>query len=200
MGIGFMKPALADEPIREGEKEEKTLSSEGEDLLDKVVVKGEDARQFPREMILDLQEEYTDEQRQSIYQKILKMNVPQKIRLAMMGNRETRNILIRDRHLAIPMTVLRSPRLSEDDILTYAQQRSLAAEVLKAIAGHKIWMKNYLIKLAVVSNPKTPLPAAIKFLDHLHDKDLQVLSRSKSISSVLCRAAYRVHSKRTDSR
>lgn len=187
-----------DIPIEEKENEERALSPEEEELLEKIVVKEEDAAQFPKEMVLEMREEYTDGQRQNLSQQILKMTIPQKVRLAMLGNRESRNILIRDRHLVISMAVLRSPRATEEDVLSYSQQRSLATEVLKAIASNKIWMRKYPIKVAIVANPKTPLPVAIKLLDHLHDKDLLALSRSKQISSVLARAAYRVQAKRKD--
>ncbi|MBM4331391.1 MAG: hypothetical protein FJ117_09240 [Deltaproteobacteria bacterium] len=186
----------AAESILDNKDEYPSLPSEDETLLDQIVVKEEDAAQFSPDLIYDLQENLTDEQRQNLYQKIIKMSVPEKIRLAMLGNRGARNILIIDRNKIIPLAVLRSPKLTENDVLNYAQQRNLPEDVFAYIGKNKRWSKNYLIKLALVNNPKTPLPIAIKFLDYLHDKDLKDLSRSKNISSVISRSAKRVLLKR----
>lgn len=170
---------------------------EAERLLDSMEVKEEDAADFSPDLIYDLQEQLTDEQRQNLYQKIIKMSIPQKIRLAMMGNREARNILILDHNKAVVMAVLRSPKLTENDVFTFAQQRNLSEEVYKYIARNKNWIKNYALKLALVNNPKTPLTVALRFLDHLQERDLKNLSRSKNVSNVLAKAAGQLILKRT---
>ena len=187
---------MIEEPIHEEKPEGESLSTEEEKLLDPIVVKEEDAAEFSSDLLHDLQENYTDVQRQNLYQKILKMTIPQKIRLAMLGNREARNILILDRNKVVCMAVLRSPRLNDNDILMYAQQRNLPEDVYKYIANNKKWVKNYSIKLALVNNPKTPLPIAIRLLGYLHDNDLKALRRNKNVSSVLNRAAFQVQAKR----
>lgn len=189
-------------PNKEGGEENGRRSSAAEEtqaaakLLDTISVKEEDAAEFPADLIYDFQEKLTDEQRQNLFQKIIKMSIPQKIRLAMLGNREARNILILDHNKAVVMAVLRSPKLTENDVLTYAQQRNLAEEVYKYIAQNKNWIKNYALKLALVNNPKTPLAVALRFLDHLQEKDLKNLSRSKNVSNVLAKAAAQLLLKR----
>lgn len=187
------------EEIREDK--DKTLSAdreieEVERLLDSIQVKEEDATDFSPDLIYDFQEQLTDEQKQNLYQKIIKMSIPQKIRLAMIGNREARNILILDHNKAVVMAVLRSPKLTENDVFTYAQQRNLSEEVYKYIARNKNWIKNYALKLALVNNPKTPLAVALRFLDHLQERDLKNLSRSKNVSNVLAKAAAQLLLKR----
>ncbi len=183
------------------EEKNKSLSAEqeieeAERLLESIEVKEEDAADFSPDLIYDFQEQLTDEQRQNLYQKIIKMSIPQKIRLAMMGNREARNILILDHNKAVVMAVLRSPKLTENDVFTFAQQRNLAEEVYKYIARNKNWIKNYALKLALVNNPKTPLAVALRFLDHLQERDLKNLSRSKNVSNVLAKAAAQLLLKR----
>ena len=180
----------------EAEKEEEPLSPEELELLNLPPIQEQDAAQFPQELIVEPEQENSEEQRQNLYQKILKMTVPEKIHLAMLGNREARNFLIHDRNKIISMAVLRSPKISNSEILNFAQQKNTPDDVVQTISKNRIWMRNYLIKLAIVSNPKTPLSVAIKFLDHLHDKDLQALYRSKNVPSVLAQAAGRVLFKR----
>ena len=179
------------------EKEEKQpLTTEELTLLDTTTVTEEDAAKFPNEFILEPYKEFTPEQRQNLSKYVIKMSIPEKIRLAILGNQEARNILIHDPNKVIPLAVLRNPKVSENEALLYAQLRTLPDDVLVAISKHKVWIKNYPIKLALISNPKTPLPLAIKLLDHLHDRDLQNLARSKAISYVLARSAARLHFKR----
>ncbi len=169
-----------------------------ERLLDIPQSKKEEAADFSPDLIYDWQEQLTEEQRQNLYQKIIKMSIPQKIRLAMVGNREARNILILDHNKAVVMAVLRSPKLTESDVLNYAQQRNLTEDVYKYIAQNKNWIKNYAVKLALVNNPKTPLAVALRFLDHLQERDLKNLSRSKNVSNVLAKAAGQLLLKRAE--
>lgn len=180
----------------EAEKEEEPLSPEELELLNLPPIQVEEAAQFPPDLIVEPEQENSKEQRQNLYQKILKMTVPEKIHLAMLGNREARNFLIHDRNKIISMAVLRSPKISNSEILNFAQQKNTPDDIVQTISKNRIWMRNYLIKLAIVSNPKTPLSVAIKFLDHLHDKDLQALYRSKNVPSVLAQAAGRILFKR----
>jgi hypothetical protein len=187
---------MDEENLLEKEDEGQPIPSGDEDFLDQISLAEIDASQFSSELLVDAAKEYTPDQEQNLYQKILKMTVPQKIHLAILGNTVSRNILVRDPNKLISLAVIRNPRITETEALNYAQQKNLHEDVLQAISRHKNWIKNYMIKLALASNPKTPLPVAIKILDHIHDKDLQVLSRNKNISSVVCRSAARLLIKR----
>jgi hypothetical protein len=182
------------------EEERQTLSPEELTLLETTKVTEADAAQFPKELVLEspteTPKEIPPERQQELAPLLSKMNLPQKIRLALVGNQEARNMLIRDPNKVIPLAVLRNPKVSETEVISYAQLRTLADDVFTAIAKHKTWIKNYHIKLTLVSNPKAPLSLAIKLLDHLHDRDLQILSRSKGVSSVLARSAARLLFKR----
>jgi hypothetical protein len=187
---------MGEKLVPENEKENPSLSPEEEGFIDLIEVREEDAAQFPRELIVERDEEYTTAQRENLYQMIIGMSVPQKIRLAMLGNREARKMLAHDRNQMIPKAVLRSPKLTDNEILTFAQERSTPEDIILAICKNRTWLKKYQIKLALVSNPKTPLSIAVQFLDHLHDKDLQALSRDKNISSALAQIAWQVFNKR----
>ncbi|MBP1712577.1 MAG: hypothetical protein H6Q42_780 [Deltaproteobacteria bacterium] len=180
----------------EKDGEEGDSLSEEEALLDQITVTPEDSAQFPSELILETQAPLHDEQRQTVYQKILQLTVPQKIRLAMLGNREARNILIQDRNRIISMAVLRSPKLSENDALSYAQQRNLPQDVFAVLGKNKRWTKYYPVKLALVNNPKTPLHISMRFIEYLTERDLKALSRNKNVSSVLNQSARNTLQKR----
>ena len=187
---------MIEERITEKGWEEELLSSEEMQLLEEIAVREEDAAQFPQDLILESPEEPTPQQQENLSQMILKMSVPQKIRLAMLGNREARKMLAHDRNQMIPKAVLRSPKLTDSEILTFAQERSTPEDIILAICKNRIWVKKYPIRLALVSHPKTPLSIAVQFLGYLHDKDLQALSRDKNISSALAQIAWQVFAKR----
>jgi hypothetical protein len=184
------------ERIAEKGWEDVLLSSEEMKLLEEVVVREEDAAQFSKDLILESSEEPTAAQQENLSQMILKMSVPQRIRLAMLGNRQVRKLLAHDRNKVIVTAVLRSPKLTTSEIMQFAQERNTPEDIILAICKNRTWLKTYQIKLALVTNPKTPLPTAIQFLDHLHDKDLQILSRSKNVPSVLSQTAWQVFRKR----
>jgi len=153
--------------------------------------------QFPSEMLNDFSEDIIDEKNFNLYQELLKMNLQQKTALASIANLPTRRMLIQSPNKVIALSVLKNPKLMENEVLKYAQQRNLIEDVLVAISKHPKWMKNYQIKSTIVTNPKTPLPIAINFLSHLQDKDLKSLSRDKNISTILSRAAYQTMRKRS---
>jgi hypothetical protein len=165
-------------------------------LLETIKVTEEDAAKFPQELVRETHKEPPPAVHQNLTQWVGKMSVPEKVRLAILGNQETRYLLIHDQNKVIPLAVLRNPKVGEDEIILYAQLRDVVEDVFWAISKHKSWIKNYSIKLTLVFNPKTPLALAIKLLDHLHDRDLLNLSRSKNVSSVLSRSAARLLFKR----
>jgi len=178
------------------QEERQGLSPEDRILLETTKVSEEDAAKFPGELVLEVHKEPTPDLAQKFSQWMGKMSVPDKVRLAILGNQETRNHLILDPNKVIGLAVLRNPKVSETEIISYSQLKSIPEDVLLEISKHRTWIKNYNVKLALVSNPKTPLALAIKLLDHLHDRDLQNLSRSKNVSFVLSRSAMRLLFKR----
>ena len=170
--------------------EEETFSAE-------VDGKEEDATKLPPELIFDFQQEYNDEQRQNLHHKILEMGIPERQRLAILGNREARSTLIRDPNMTISLNVLKNAKINESEILHYAQRRDLAQDILLGIAQEQKWKKNYPIKLALVSNPKTPLSVSIGLISYLQERDLKSLSQDKNVSSVLRRKIQEIFHKRS---
>jgi hypothetical protein len=188
-------PPRVTEPSQEGKREvlqrrEEDTCAESDDVNE------EDATKFPRELIHDFQESYTDEERQNLYEKILDMGVPEKQRLAALANREARSLLIRDPNKMISLNVLKNAKISESEILHYARRRDLSPDILSAIAQDQKWKKNYPIRFALASNPKTPFAVSSSFVSQLYERDLKLLSRDKNVSSVLRRSAQEILHKR----
>ena len=74
----------------------------------------------------------------SLYNQILQMKVGEKLKLALKGNKEARTILIRDANRLIQRFVLQNPRISDDEVLAVAKNRSLDQELLRKIGEHRV--------------------------------------------------------------
>ncbi|MGM0577694.1 MAG: hypothetical protein ACQEXJ_18350 [Myxococcota bacterium] len=124
------------------------------------------------------------------------MSLPQRVRLAMVGNATARRILIRDSKKLVANAVLRSPKLTDKEIAHYAQDKAIDGEVIRAIARSREWTKTYAIRKSLVLNPKCPAQQAMGFIRTLRRRDLQSLSRAKDVPAHVSRAAKNLAAKR----
>jgi hypothetical protein len=148
---------------------------------------------LPSELIVDEQEQNLDEgTKLTLYQKIQMMTVSQKIKLALLGNKEARSVLIRDSNRVVVESVIKSPRITDGEIISITNSRNTSEDILRMIAANREWQKNYRIRQALASNPKTPVPIALKLLETLSKQDLKNLSKSKNISTVVATTAKRL--------
>ncbi len=132
----------------------------------------------------------------NLYQLVQSLSVAQKIKLALLGSKAARRLLIRDTNRAVALAVIRSPLIREDEVQTLAQDRTLSDDVLRVILGRKDWLKNYPIRLALAQNPKTPVPKALRLLETLQERDLRNLARSRNVPSPVSSGAARVLARR----
>jgi hypothetical protein len=91
----------------------------------------------------------------------------EKIQLALHGNRDERNAILRDRDRTLHPFVLKNPQLNADDVIAIAKNAAMTPEILKQIGDRKDWFQRPAIALALARNPKTPPELAVRALDHL---------------------------------
>jgi hypothetical protein len=154
------------------------------------IERGDDSYIVPEEMLVE--PEPDKPVNKSLYNQIVHMKVGERVKLALKGNRDARMILIRDPNRLIQRFVLQNPRITDDEVLVLARNRNLEADLLRLIGDHKHWPRNYPIKLALVTNPKTPLAVALRFVSNLMERDLRFLAKSKNISSTIAGQARRL--------
>lgn len=118
--------------------------------------------------------------------------VPKKVELAGKGNKEVRQILSRDPNDLVARAVMESPRLSLGDVMAYVVSPLTNQEVLREIGEKKEWMSNSYLLKAIVSNPRTPVTVAMRLLIRLPLFELNILSKNRSIQSVIRREAKRL--------
>ena len=147
------------------------------------VRRGDDPYIVPEEMLKE--PEAGQPINKSLYAQILSMKVGERIKLALKGNRDARMLLIRDPNRLIQRFVLQNPRISDEEVIGAARNRNLDADLLRLIGDHKSWPRNYQVRLALVTNPKTPLATALHYVSGLMERDLRLLSKSKNISATI---------------
>jgi hypothetical protein len=146
----------------------------------------------------DLTEErqFGEKERSSIAAQVAQLSVPAKVELAVKGNREVRRILSRDASSMVARAVIGSPKLTEDDIISYAASSMTHEDVLRFIADSRQWIANRQVVNALVLNPRTPPPAAIRFLKSYQTGELRVLSQNRSLSAAVRQEAKRLLAQR----
>jgi len=132
---------------------------------------------------VDVQEE--EEKKVSLEQKLRDMSVGKKIKLAYMGNQEARKILIRDPNKIVAAAVVKSGRLTPNEVSSFAGNKNLHDEVVRLIASNKEFVRKYPVQVALVNNPKCPLPVALKLMQNLQKRDLQQLANNKNVPSAI---------------
>jgi hypothetical protein len=133
-----------------------------------------------------------DEGNLNIAQRIMRMNVGQKIKTAMKGDKEARTILIKDTNRDVYMAVLKNPGLKENEIEMLTKNTGTNVEILRAIANNREWVANRNILYGLVMNPKTPVSLSIRFLSRLGRKDLEFITKSRSLPVALRNTAKRM--------
>jgi hypothetical protein len=118
-------------------------------------------------------------------QKILRMSVSEKIKLATLGNKEARTLLLRDSNKLVCMAAATSPRITDGEILSLANSRTVNADVLRYIYSGREFLKVYAIKTSLVKNPKVPLPTALKLMLTLQEKDIKELARDRNVPQTI---------------
>jgi hypothetical protein len=124
------------------------------------------------------------------------LNVPQKVQLATKGNKEVRTILSHDTNPMVARAVITSPRLSDADILAYCLSPLTNDEILRHIASNRTLMTNRQLVAALVGNPRTPPPIAIRLLRDLTVNELALVVKNRMVSPLVRRAAQRLVNER----
>jgi hypothetical protein len=132
-----------------------------------------------------------------LVQQISQLDISQKTKLALLGNKSVRNILIRDSNQQVTLLVLQNPKLSLAEILDYAKNTNLDELVFREISKNSAWMRDYAVKLALVSNPRVPVDISLGWIKYLKDRDLRRVSRSKNVSAVVSSQCLRLCQKRS---
>ncbi|HEY0051603.1 MAG TPA: hypothetical protein VGB68_20055, partial [Pyrinomonadaceae bacterium] len=153
--------------ISDSEIDDSWLSS---DLIEEFYEETEEQRQAILGKILGELRMENDEisgERVSMLNRILRMSMKDRVKLAMKGDREARNILIRDPNRIVAQAVMQNPRLTEQEVEKIASMRTVPEDVLRQIAASRQWSRIYTIVHNLARNPRTPLSNVMSILTRL---------------------------------
>jgi hypothetical protein len=129
---------------------------------------------------------------------IKQLTLFQKIKLALLGNKEARGILIRDRNKVVSTAAIRNPKITEPEVISFAKSKDMPEAVLRVIAKNRDWTKSYQVQLGLASNPKVPLLYSLKFINFLKLRDLQNVAKSRDVQRQITAAARRLLTKKRE--
>ena len=136
--------------------------------------------------------------RQTLLQQIAKMTVAQRVQFAMKGGSDARRTLIRDSNKVVQRAVLQSPRLTDQEVESFASMANLTDEILRLIAGNRVFRKNYVVVRNLMNNAKTPLDVSLHMLPMLNPLDLKRLGMNKNVPETLRTSANKLMRTRSE--
>lgn len=136
--------------------------------------------------------------RQTMIQRIAKLTVSQRVQFAIKGGSEARRTLIRDSNKVVQRAVLQSPRLTGQEVESFASMSSLTDEILRLIATNRAFRKNYTVTRNLLNNSKTPLDVSLGMLPLLNPQDLKKLTTNKNVPETLRSMATKLQRQRQE--
>lgn len=131
-------------------------------------------------------------ERISTISRILRMTMKDRVKLAQKGDREARNILIRDPNRVVAQAVIQNPRITEQEVEKIAQMRTVPEDVLRQIAIGRKWARIYPIAHNLARNPRTPMANVLGILTRLQLRDLDAIAKSRNVSEAVRKQALRL--------
>jgi hypothetical protein len=127
-------------------------------------------------------------QQNSTRQRLALLTPAQKMSLALSCGREERFHLLRDNNKVLHAYVLRNPRIGLEEVQAAAKLTSLSPEALKAIGDHAEWGQNAAVCAALVRNPKTPIPVALRLLPRLQQGEVRAIAKGAARQQIVLAA------------
>jgi hypothetical protein len=138
-----------------------------------------------------------EHEKQSVLQKVARLNASERVRAAFNGGREERGILIRDGAKVVQLAVLSSPKLTDPEVETFAAAKNVSEFTLREIARNRRFMKNYNVVRNLVNNAKTPLDVSLALVKNLMVFDLKGLRFNKEVAETIRKVAAKLYREKT---
>jgi hypothetical protein len=160
------------------------ITGDPEELLAKLLEKEEPPAS-------EEQEDESAEKGQNIADRIRSLTQVEKVLLASKADRVERAFLLQDTDPRILLSLLRNPRLMVEEVVRIAKSTHLAYQTAEVIMKTGQWIGNLDVRLALIHNPKTPPPFAMRILATLPDNEVRAIARGAATSMALKQAALR---------
>jgi hypothetical protein len=119
------------------------------------------------------------------------------VKLAFVGNKEERAILVRDGSRVVFAAVIASPKLTDAEVENFAGLKNVQEGVLREIARNRKYIKKYPIQKALINNPRCPLDMALGLVKNMLPPDLKTLSQNKNVAETIRKIALKTFKEKT---
>jgi hypothetical protein len=132
-----------------------------------------------------------------VFQRIALMSVKDRVMLGIKGTRDARMILVRDPNRIVATSVLRNPRITDQEIENISAIKTVPEDVLRQIGMNRAWTRSYTVIHNLVRNPRAPISTSLGFLNRILSRDLRTLGTNKNVPDVIRTTAARMFIKRS---
>jgi hypothetical protein len=115
-----------------------------------------------------------------------------KITLARIATPLVLAVLIGDPEPKVAQACLLNPRLREEDLVTALKKDTVSTSLIEAVQESTRWREGYRVRLALVLQPRTPLPIALAQVSSLTPSDLLRVAEAPGLLPLVQIAARRV--------
>jgi hypothetical protein len=146
----------------------------------------------PAERAAEGKEEATeDADAGTLWDRVRAMSPPQRMLLAPKADRVTRALLVQDNDPMVILALLKNPRVGIDEVVRVAKSSALGLQAAEVILKTPLWNNSLEVRLALIHNPKLPLPLALRIVPGLPEAELRVIAKGTATSAALKQAALR---------
>lgn len=118
-----------------------------------------------------------------------KLSHAAKIQMALHGNRDQRNAILRDTNRMLHPYVLKNPQITVEDVLAIVKNAQSSPELLKQIAERSEWLQRPQIALGLARNPKSPATVAVRALDYVPIDAVRQIAKGTGVLPHVAQAA-----------
>ena len=120
------------------------------------------------------------------------MRLGDRITLARLATPALLPALLADSERQVTESALLNPRLREQDLVAALRREDARTVLLEATVSSSRWAANYAVRVALVLQPRTPLPLALQQISSLVPRDLRRVAEEASLRPLVRAAAREV--------
>ena len=129
---------------------------------------------------------------QNAWDRVRALSRNEKLLLAPKADRSERAVLAQDNDAQVLHALLRNPRITLEEVVRVARSTLLSAISAELIVKTAQWAASAEIRSALVSNPRTPTPLALRLLPTLPEPEIRQIAKATAVSQALRQAALRL--------
>jgi hypothetical protein len=126
------------------------------------------------------------------WDKVRNLTRTEKLLLAPKADRSERAVLAQDNDPQVLQALLRNPRITIEEVTRIARLPLLSATTAELLAKTTQWTTAPEVRSALVHNPRTPTPLALRLLPTLPEPEIRQIAKSTAVNQALKQAALRI--------